>query len=205
VLQTATALFTGLIEDTGILESVASDGGGLRWIVRPQAIPLSELSLGESVAIDGVCLTIAKLHPTGFEVVLGAETLAASVAKDSLQGSEVNLERAMKLGDRLGGHLVQGHVDGRGVIKSKKAGGQNVDIEIETERPILVIAKGSIAVDGISLTVNRVLPNGFSVALIPHTLDHTTLGKKQPGQRVNLEADMIGKYVEVLHAKSPRP
>ncbi len=163
---------------------------------------VAELGLGDSVAINGVCLTVTEIGSEQFTVVAGAETLARTCLGESRIGHRVNLERAMQLGDRLGGHLVQGHVDGVGELTSRRDEGANLVLSFRPPPDLLrfVVSKGSIAIDGVSLTVNHVDDQQLSVALIPHTVESTTLADRRPGDRVHLEVDMIGKYVDKLLA-----
>jgi riboflavin synthase len=195
-------MFTGLVEDVGTaLRADRSPSGDAVTIeVRPERIPLAELVVGESVSHDGVCLTVTEVTARGYTVLAGAETLARTTLGRVQAGDRVNLERALRAGDRLGGHLVQGHVDGTGAVVHREDLGGNLVLAIAPPPALLryVIEKGSICVDGVSLTVNRVTADDFWVALIPHTRDATTLGVHPIGHRVNLEVDLIAKYVEKL-------
>jgi riboflavin synthase len=196
-------MFTGLVEDLGTLVAVApGEAGGLVLTIAPKAIDAPSLSLGESIAVDGVCLTVTRREPGAFQVLAGPETLARTTLGDVKAGTRVNLERAMSANARFGGHMVAGHVDGVGRILHKIPLGPGVEVVFAAPPALLryVVEKGSIAVDGISLTVNRVDAMSLAVALIPHTLEHTTLGEKREGQVVNLEVDIVGKYVEKLLA-----
>lgn len=190
-------MFTGLIEDMGEIKKMLSTSDGAElWITTK--MDTSDFTLGESISVDGVCLTVKKVEKHGFVCDVSKESLSRSTLKDASAGRKVNLERAMKASARLGGHFVLGHVDGTGKIIDFTRSGNFAVIEISTP-PIVhkyLVEKGSIAVDGISLTVNEVLPNGFSVTVIPETLSKTTLLYKKIGDTVNLEADIIGKYVE---------
>ena len=161
---------------------------------------VAELALGETVAVDGCCLTVTDIGGRDFTVLAGAETLRRTTAGALRPQSKVNLERALRMGDRLGGHMVSGHVDAVGEVSARRDRGANLEIDVVAPAEVLryVIEKGSIAIDGISLTVNSVNPRLFSIALIPHTVTATTLAAKHPGQKVNLEVDIIGKYVEKL-------
>jgi len=193
-------MFTGLVEDIGTVVRADRQGDALVLAVRPATLSVAELAVGESVCHDGACLTVTEKAGEVYTVLAGAETLARTTLADARLGSELNLERALRVGDRLGGHMVAGHVDGTGVIAARRDEGANLVYTVAADAALLryVVEKGSIAVDGISLTVNRVDRDGFDVAIIPHTAEHTTLGEKHPGARVNLEVDLIGKYVEKL-------
>jgi riboflavin synthase len=194
-------MFTGLVEDVGRVERVEAlpSQQGRRLTVAARLLD-EELPIGASLAVDGVCLTVTTWHKGHVTAEAGPETLARTTMGALAAGANVNLERAMRLGDRLGGHLVAGHVDGVGRIAQVKPRAEAIDVTVEAEAAILryVVEKGSIAIDGISLTVNRVDARGFDVSIIPHTQTATTLTKKGAGARVNLEVDLIGKYVEKL-------
>ena len=187
-------MFTGLIEDLGAVRELRPAGTGGRLSVTT-GIPAGDLVLGESIAVNGVCLTVVSIGRDSFVADVSPETLERSTLGRLAAGSRVNLERALRLGDRLGGHLVSGHIDGTGEILGRVREANAVRFAIRTR---YVVAKGSIAVDGISLTVNGVGGDRFEVAVIPHTLEVTTLQGRQAGDRVNLEVDIIGKYVERL-------
>src|SRR5438067_13068293 len=189
-------MFTGLVEALGTVARVAPDGAGGHELViaAPWA---AELTLGESVAVNGACLTVVERSPDDFRVQAGPETLARTNLGELAPGDRVNLERALRLGDRLGGHLVQGHVDGVGRIAERRREGEWEVVWFSCPPTLAeqMVSKGSVAVDGISLTLVDVTSDRFSVALIPHTLAVTTLGFKQPGASVNLETDLLAKYV----------
>jgi riboflavin synthase len=193
-------VFTGLVEDIGTLHAVEASEDARVLTVRPAAIATDDLAIGESIAVDGVCLTVTARGGGCFTVLAGDETLRRTTVADLAPGARVNLERALRLTSRLGGHLMQGHVDQVGVIQSRDEAGSNVVIEIRAPGDLMryVVEKGSIAVDGISLTVTSVADNVFAIALIPHSVAATTLAGKPVGARVNLEVDMIAKYVERL-------
>jgi len=194
------AMFTGLVEDVGRIEALERKGEGLWARIQPSRIDPRSLSHGESVAVDGCCLTVVETGAEGFAVEISPETLARTTMGGLGVGSRVNLERALALGDRLGGHLVLGHVDAVGTIESRVQRGDFVEVWFRVP-PFLerwLVEKGSVAVDGVSLTVNRLEEGRFSVMLIPETLASTTLGEKAQGAAVNLEGDVIGKYVERL-------
>lgn len=189
-------MFTGIIECRGQVDRSEPDcHGGLRFVVRADFA--GELTLGESVAVNGVCLTVTSHETTTFTVQAGPETLNKTTLGSLTAGQSVNLERSLKFGDRLGGHLVQGHVDGVGRIAERIPQGDWELFWFESPRELLaqMVNKGSVAVDGISLTIVEVQRDRFSVALIPHTLTVTALGDKAVGSAVNLETDLIGKYV----------
>jgi len=158
----------------------------------------SELESGESIAIDGACLTVATARADSFEADVSEETMARTTLSAARPGNSVNLERALRASDRLGGHIVTGHVDGTGRVVRQTSDGHFLEMEIEPERPLggAILLKGSICVDGTSLTVSAVREGAFTVTLIPETLERTTLGTKKAGARLNLETDVIGKYVE---------
>ena len=192
-------MFTGLIEGTGTLQRTERHGLDARMVIRPDF--RMEISvLGESIAVDGACLTVVDFQQDAFTVDVSAETLGRTTLGRKAPGSRLNLERALRLGDRLGGHLVTGHIDGIAVLKERKSEGRSLRLFFDAPREIMryVIEKGSIAVNGISLTVNGVSSVGFDVNIVPHTASVTTLGGLQIGGEVNIETDLIGKYVEKL-------
>jgi riboflavin synthase len=193
-------VFTGLVEDTGAIVSAQRRGEALILGVRPTKIALAELSVGESVCHDGACLTVTDVGPGAYRVLAGAETLARTALGALAAGRRVNLERALRVGDRLGGHWVTGHIDGTGELVVRRDLGANLVLGFRAAPAILryVVEKGSIAVSGVSLTINAVDAETFSVAIIPHTRDHTNLGDLAVGDRVNLEADILAKHVEKL-------
>lgn len=192
-------MFTGLVEDRGALIARAPRGPGARLALRTK---LGPLALGESVAVDGVCLTVDRTEGDAFEVDASAETLARTTLGDLAPGARVNLERALALGDRLGGHLVTGHVDGVGALVSRAPVGDAVAMTFSMPRELarFVAEKGSVAVSGVSLTVNRADADRFDVVIIPRTLSETTLGELGVGGRVNLEVDLVARYVARLSA-----
>ncbi|HXV36355.1 MAG TPA: riboflavin synthase [Myxococcota bacterium] len=192
-------MFTGIIESVGTVAAIDSHGDLVRLVVT--AAPIADgVALGDSIAVNGGCLTVTSIDAgrVGFEAV--RETLERTSLGELKVGSRVNLERALRAGDRLDGHIVQGHVDGVGTVRERIVAGHDVRLRIDCGADIAegVVEKGSIAVDGVSLTVSALTPTGFEVALIPHTLAATTLGERQPHDRVNLEADVLGKYVKRL-------
>ena len=192
-------MFSGIVEEMGVVKSLERGLGGARLSILAGTV-LKDLQPGESVSVSGACLTASAVGETDFSVDVSVETENVTTLGTLAAGAAVNLERALKLNDRLGGHLVTGHVDGTGILRERMQEGNTVLLTFEVPEPILqyCIPKGSITVDGVSLTVNSVLGNGISVAIIPHTAKVTTLGIKQPGDAVNLESDLIGKYVERL-------
>jgi len=192
-------MFTGIIQTTGLVERVTSRGGGARLTLAPSR-RLGRLALGESIAIDGACLTVTSGNGKHFTVDVSPETLRRTTAAGLARGSRVNLERSLRLGDRLGGHIVLGHVDGVGRLDAVTPEGDWVLYRFRAPRPIwpYLVEKGSIAVDGVSLTVFRCQDGRFTVALIPHTLAQTTLADRVPGDHVNLEADVMLKHIESL-------
>jgi riboflavin synthase len=193
-------MFTGLVEDLGSVRRVADHPGGkdlfITATISPQAI------VGESIAVNGVCLTVASINGDQWHFQVGPETLLKSNLGALKAGDRVNLERSLRVGDRLGGHFVQGHVDGVGTIAERQQQGEweIVRFTCPSELTRLMVPKGSIAVDGISLTLVEVGGDFFTVMLIPHTLANTTLGFKKVGDVVNLEADMLAKHVAKLMA-----
>ena len=192
-------MFTGLIEDLGTVRELRPAGSGARLTVAT-AIPGSELVLGESIAVNGICLTVVAIEGGAFTADVSPESLQRSTLGRLTAGNRVNLERALRLGDRLGGHLVSGHIDGTGEIVNRSTDGNAVRFTIRCgkEWGRYIVPKGSVAIDGISLTVNQVGADRFDVSIIPHTLGLTTLKDRQPGAQINLEVDVIGKYVERL-------
>lgn len=194
-------MFTGLVESTGQIAGLERlpSGKGLR--VRLTSPLLVEAQpLGASLAVDGVCLTVVAWQSGEIAAIIGPETLERSTLGQLRIGQTVNLERPLRLGDRLGGHLVAGHVDGIGQISRRVARAESVDVTVQAAPALLryIVEKGSITIDGISLTVNHVDAESFSVSLVPHTQTMTTLSQKSVGSPLNLEVDLIGKYVEKL-------
>ncbi len=195
-------MFTGLVEDVGRVEAIEHrSADAIEIVIAPSApgpIVAAELALGDSVAVDGVCLTVTAREAGRFRMLAGPETLARTTLGTVRIGHKVNLERALRASDRLGGHIMAGHVDGVGEVAERRQTGPALFVSFRAAAGILryVVEKGSIAVDGISLTVNQVDEYSFAVGLIPHTLDKTTLRDKHVGAKVNLEVDIVGKYVE---------
>jgi riboflavin synthase alpha subunit len=193
-------MFTGIVEALGRVVEAARQGRGLRLKLRVPAAVAEDLGEGDSVAVSGVCLTVVERAGERLGFDLSDETLAVTTLGELEVDEPVNVERPLRLGTRLGGHLVLGHVDGTGRITrvAPEALGRRVDIEVPPTLRQLLIPKGSVAVDGVSLTVAAIGAAEFSVALIPHTLEATTLGRRGVGSRVNLEMDVLGKYVRAL-------
>ncbi len=196
-------MFTGIIEELGTVKRMDRGSNSCQLCFLASKV-LEEIKLGDSIAINGVCLTVTSFSREYFVADMMAETLSKTNLKDLKNGQRVNLERAVRMGDRMGGHLVQGHIDAIGTIIEQ----QKVDIarilRIRASAEVLdyLVAKGSVAIDGISLTVVEVFPDSFSVSIIPHTANMTTLSLKKPGETVNVESDIIGRYVEKLLNKS---
>ncbi|WP_448384684.1 riboflavin synthase [Desulfosoma sp.] len=190
-------MFTGLVECRGTVLRMERHGVDARMMLRSDRT-FADMVLGESVAVDGACLTVVAFDGPVFSVDVSAETLAKTTLGSKTPGSVVNLERAVRLGDRLGGHLMQGHVDGLGTLTQKKMEGRSwrFYFTVPEELSPFIVSKGSIAVNGVSLTVNGCAPGRFDVNVIPHTADVTTLGSLVVGERVNIETDILAKYVE---------
>jgi len=192
-------MFTGIIEETGKVEAVAK-GSNSAVITIAAVKVLEDTKIGDSIAVNGVCLTVTSISGRKFSADVMAETLRRSSLGSLKHGSMVNLERAMAANGRFGGHIVSGHIDGVGVISSFEKEDNAVWVEIETPAKILryIVEKGSITIDGISLTVAKLTDSSFAVSVIPHTGEETTLLNRNPGDIVNLENDIVGKYVERL-------
>ncbi len=197
-------MFTGLVESLGLLERVDDEAEGRRLAIRWPGLN-ETLALGESIAVNGCCLTVVSALGELFEVQAGPETLLRTNLGAKQPGDRVNLERSLRVGDRLGGHFVQGHVDTTAELVERRTEGQweFLRFAFDPAWSRLMVEKGSIAVDGVSLTLVEAAHSHFSIMLIPHTLSVTTLGALKPGDRVNLETDMLAKHVERL-MDSPR-
>jgi riboflavin synthase len=193
-------VFTGIVTGIGKVERVEPQPGGSRRLTLTTGLDLSGLALGASVAVSGVCLTVVRKRARGFLADLGPETLALTTLGDLSPGDRVHLERALRVGDELGGHLVSGHVDGVGRVAGRRPQGDALTLRIAAPAAVapFLARKGSVTVDGVSLTVNDVSGSVFSVTLIPHTLAVTCLGERQRSDRVNIEADLIAKHVARL-------
>ncbi|MFV1952084.1 MAG: riboflavin synthase [Nitrospinota bacterium] len=190
-------MFTGIVEEIGRVENIFKIGKHAKLYVKASMIP-PELSEGESIAVNGVCLTVVEYNRSSFAADISSETLSRSNLGEMKAGDPLNLERALRVNDRFGGHIVSGHIDGVGVIRDKQGGSGGVTLTIQSPDEVMkyVIIKGSITVDGISLTVADRDSGSFKVSVIPYTARKTSIGLKGIGARVNLEADIIGKYIE---------
>lgn len=197
-------MFTGLVEGVGTIKGLARMGEDISLTIAPR-FDMADTGVGDSVSVNGVCLTVTRRSGEGFSVDVSEETLSRSTLKRLKPGDKVNLERALRMTDRLGGHLVLGHVDGVGRILKREQKQRSWVLRIGLDRSLsrFIIEKGSIAVDGISLTVNQWDENGFEVNIIPQTGVETTILDKRAGDLVNVETDLIGKYVEKFLAKDP--
>lgn len=196
-------MFTGIVAAVGRISRVTPAPGGVRLHVSTGALPMDDVAIGDSIAVSGVCLTAVALG-NGFEADVSRETLECTAGLEA--GAEVNLEKALRASDRLGGHLVSGHVDGVGNVARWEAVGDNqlLVLTVPPELARYIARKGSVAVDGVSLTVNAVAASDFSVNLIPHTLKSTNLHRLAAGARVNIEVDMMARYVERLISAPPQ-
>lgn len=193
-------MFTGIIQSVGRIESIEDTGGDARvWIATGQ-LDMSDVQLGDSIAMNGVCLTVIELREGAYCADVSGETLSLTSLRQLTVGSRVNLEKALTLQTRLGGHLVSGHVDGLGKVVSRYDDARSVRFVIEAPAPLAryIAMKGSITVDGVSLTVNRVDGCNFELNIVPHTLQQTIMGEYQQGSEVNLEVDLLARYLERL-------
>lgn len=193
-------MFTGIIEAIGEITTLnGQNNNGLALTIASGSLDLSDVKLGDSIAVNGVCLTVTALHNHQFSVMVSHETLHCTHGLDRT-GAHVNLEKAMRLSDRLGGHLVSGHVDAVGTVVKLTAAGESLEVIVQAPQSAarFLAPKGSITVNGVSLTINRIEDRTFSVNLIPHTLAMTNLKELAPGMRVNLETDMLARYVARL-------
>ncbi|HEV2172087.1 MAG TPA: riboflavin synthase [Nitrospira sp.] len=200
-------MFTGIVEEMGAVISLDKTLAGTRMTILASTV-MGDLKIGDSVSVNGICLTVVSKSERNFVVEVSPETLSVTTLGRVTAGAPVNLERPMKLNERIGGHLVAGHVDGVGTIRSRHQEGNAIFFTIEAPSEILryCVTKGSITIDGVSLTINEVGDHSFSIAIIPHTAKVTTLGLKQINDTVNLESDLIGKYVErLLQERSQLP
>ncbi|KPV40576.1 riboflavin synthase subunit alpha [Thiohalorhabdus denitrificans] len=193
-------MFTGIIQAVGTVRSIQPAAGDWRVAIRAGGLELGDVALGDSIAVSGPCLTVVALEEGGFAADVSVETWERTAFGDLTVGSRVNLEKALLPTTRLGGHLVSGHVDGLAVLQERRqeARSERFVLEVPAHLSRYVAEKGSVCLDGVSLTVNGVEGNRFDVNLVPHTLAHTTLGDRHPGDRLNLEVDLIARYLERL-------
>jgi len=199
-------MFTGLVQEIGEVRSVEPRGGAgasdMRLVIGFRSLERARLGLGASVCVDGVCLTVAEPGEDRFAADVSAETLRVTTLGAKRAGARVNLEPSLRAGDALGGHWVSGHVDGIVMVRETRQEARSLFVGLEAPAPLsrYIARKGSVTLDGVSLTVNEASGNSFSINLIPHTLEVTTLGTLAPGSRLNLEVDLLARYVERLHA-----
>ncbi len=193
-------MFTGIIAAVGQLKSLESRGGDIRLHIDPAKLDLTDVKLGDSIAVNGVCLTVVEMASRSIQFDVSQETLQRTSLGQLKTGSEANLEKALAVGDRLGGHMVSGHVDGLGEVISKTASARSWQYKIKVPAALerYIAEKGSITIDGVSLTVNGVFDGGFDINIIPHTLEETIIQHYQTGTKVNLEVDLIARYLERL-------
>lgn len=193
-------MFTGIIQATGTIAALEQRGGDMRITIHAGKLPLADVSTGDSIAVSGVCLTAIDITHAGFSADVSGETLGRTVIGELAVNAAVNLEKALTLQTPLGGHLVSGHVDGIGTVVSRDADSRSVRFAIEAPAGLAryIATKGSICVDGVSLTVNHVDGAVFEMNIVPHTLQETTLDEYRPGRRVNLEVDLVARYLERL-------
>ncbi len=192
-------MFTGLVEGIGVIKRIDLKGVDRRIYVQP-GFDMDGVEIGESISVDGACLTVTEWDGSMFSADVSAETLSRTTLGSKKIGDKVNLERALRVGDRLGGHVVLGHVDCVGTLKRRYTEGSSIRLVFEIPEKLTkyIIEKGSIAINGVSLTVNSVKSNTFDINIIPHTAEITTIGALRAGDKVNIEVDVIGKYVEKM-------
>lgn len=200
-------MFTGIVETMGRIAQAQPAGGHLRLVIEPGAIPLAELNVGDSIAVNGACLTAAAVEAAGFAVEVSPETARCTTLASLSAGDRVNLERAVVAGRRLDGHLVSGHVDGIGRILAREMKNDALELAVIVPEELMrfIVRKGSVCVDGVSLTVNEVQDNAFSVQIVPHTRAQTLCGGYQVADRVNIEVDLIARYLDNLLAARVDP
>ena len=196
-------MFTGIVQARGTVTAIDNVGGDVALSITSAALPFADYSVGDSIAVNGVCLTATRLRADGFDTDVSNETLSITSLGGLEVGSEVNLEPSLSFGERLGGHLVSGHVDCMGTVLSAENDARSVRLVIEIPREFAryVAKKGSICVDGVSLTVNGVSGNTFDLNIIPHTAETTTIGNYETGTAVNIEVDLLARYIERLLAR----
>lgn len=200
-------MFTGIVQAVGTINSLEKRGGDVRLEIDADGMPLDRIQIGDSIAVNGCCLTVIEKYAQGFAADASRETLVLTTLGDLATGAAVNLETSLTLGTPLGGHLVLGHVDGVGTVKSRREDVRSVRFEIEAPAKLAryIARKGSVCVDGVSLTVNAVNAHRFDVNIIPHTLEHTILRHWREGTRVNLEVDLLARYLERLAQPDTQP
>jgi riboflavin synthase len=193
-------MFTGIIEAIGKIESIEDIDSDKRFVITSDSLDLSDVRTGDSISVNGVCLTVVDLQGKGFSVDVSVETLSCTTFNELVAGDKLNLEKALQLSSRLSGHMVSGHVDGKGIIQKKfvDARSERFEINYPAELGKYICKKGSICIDGVSLTVNEVEPSYFSVNIIPHTNDETIFSEYTEGRQVNLEVDIVARYMESL-------
>jgi riboflavin synthase len=195
-------MFTGIIEAIGKIESIEDIGSDKRFVITSDSLDLSDVRTGDSISVNGVCLTVVDLQGKGISTDVSVETLSCTTFNELVAGDQLNLEKALQLSSRLSGHMVSGHVDGKGIIQKKLADARSERFEINypAELGKYICKKGSICIDGVSLTVNEVKPSYFSVNIIPHTNDETIFSEYTEGTQVNLEVDIVARHMESLMA-----
>jgi len=200
-------MFTGIIQAVGHIARLEPRGGDVRLVVDTAALDMADVALGDSISVSGVCLTVIDFDATSFAADVSNETLAHTTLGKHKTGDTVNLEKALRLADRLGGHLVSGHVDGAGKVVSVVPDGRSLrwTFEVPSDIARYIAHKGSVCIDGTSLTVNEVNGNRFGVNLIPHTVEHTTFAARRPGDGVNIEVDVVARYIERLLSSGDTP
>ncbi|HEY4291534.1 riboflavin synthase [Luteibacter sp.] len=200
-------MFTGIIQSVGRVARLEPRGGDVRLVVDTAGLDMADVSLGDSIAVSGVCLTVIDFDTASFAADVSNETLSHTTLGKHKQGDPVNLEKALRLADRLGGHLVSGHVDGTGKVVSVMPDGRSLrwTFEVSAGLARYIAHKGSVCIDGTSLTVNEVEGHRFGVNLIPHTVEHTAFKARRPGDAVNIEVDVVARYVERLLASGDSP
>lgn len=199
-------MFTGIIQAVGKVEALTPMGGDLRLSIATGGLPMQDVKMGDSICVSGCCLTVIAKREQAFDADVSKETLSLTTLGFLKPGSPVNLEKSLTLATPLGGHIVSGHVDGLGTVKSRREEARSVrfDIQLPADIRKYIAHKGSVAVDGVSLTVNKVDGDTFDVNIIPHTISHTIFGGYQAGSRVNLEVDVVARYVErMLGERAP--
>ena len=198
-------MFTGIIKAKGLIGAIEERGGDVRLRITTPELPWSEYEIGDSIAVNGVCLTAVRLLENGFDTDVSVETLDVTTLKQLTVGDAVNLEPALRVGDALGGHLVSGHVDGIGRMTAREDDARSIRMtfEVPGELSRYIARKGSICVDGVSLTINEVSGNTFGLNIIPHTAEVTTMGAYEAGTAVNIEVDLLARYIERMLGNDP--